>query len=139
MAASYGAGGPPPPDFTATIGYSLLCINTIEDLSFYSWLNANLGKPFRHRGGAWWFSAEGLRLFGLPVEAVFVDDRSSRYRFIGAVLKLDAGSVASRLKSDDFVFDSDFRKIGEGNYLTRMGSHLISYGPNKSKIFCAVH
>ena len=78
-------------------------------------------------------------MFGLPVQAVFVDDRSSLYRFIGAVFNLDSVSVASRLENVASVFDSDFRKIGEGSYLTRIGSHLISYGPSKSKIFCEVH
>lgn len=125
----------PPSTFATTVGYTLLCLNPLDELFFHHYLIQSFGKPYKREGGAWWFRTDA-NLWGIPVSSVLVSDESSNYTFLAAVLEAKPDKVAEAVLANAGIRHN---VIGTSRFPVRQsapGSQIIHF-QQKSKIFCA--
>ncbi len=133
LAASSQAA--PPSTFGTTVGYTLLCLNPLDEIYFRNYFFAAFGKPFKREGGAYWYKSDAT-LWGVPVLNVMVSDETSNYTFLAAVLDTTPDQL------DDAIFaNAGIRhtKIGLAKDPVRQakpGSQIIHF-QQKAKIFCS--
>jgi hypothetical protein len=132
---SVPASAAPPSHFGTTVGYTLLCLNALDEIFFYNYLKDAFGKPYKHEAGAWWFKANAI-LWGLPVIDVLVSDSAGNYTFLAAVID------ATPQKLEEAIFTSygvHHAQVETNRFPVRQarpGSQIIHF-QQKSKIFCA--
>jgi len=97
--------------FGIEVGNALLCLNQLNSKYFYDYLFEAFGKPYKVDGGAYWFKAKDVTLWGLEALA-------------DAISK----SVAIRFTPED---NSKY------SLLKSQAGSTIAYETTKSKIYCA--
>ena len=125
----------PPSTFGTTVGYTLLCLNPLDELFFRYYLIQSFGKPYKREGGAYWFRTDA-NLWGIPVTEVLVSDESSNYTFLAAVLEAKPDKVAEAVLANAGI---KHNPIGTSRFPVRQsapGSQIIHF-QQKTKIFCA--
>ena len=133
-----GAGGlavaAAPSTFGTVIGSALLCMDDIDNKSFYGYLTSAFGPAYKHEGGAYWFKAQG-NLWSTNIIDVFVSDDSSPVKFVGAVADATPDKVADAILAASGVrYD-----VKDGSKFpvrtSRLGSTIV-YFDKKSKVYC---
>ncbi len=125
----------PPSTFGTTVGYSLLCLNPLDELFFRYYLIQSFGNPYKREEGAYWFRTDA-NLWGIPVTDMLVSDESSNYTFLAAVLEAKPDKVAEAVLANAGI---KHPAIGTSRFPVRQsapGSQIIHF-QQKSKIFCA--
>jgi hypothetical protein len=74
-----------PSTFGTTVGYTLLCLNPLNEIYFREYLIQTFGQPYKREEGAYWFKSNA-KLWGVSVTDVLVSDETSAYTFLAAVL-----------------------------------------------------
>ncbi|UGQ47510.1 hypothetical protein [Massilia endophytica] len=126
-----------PSTFGTVVGNGLLCRDQISNAFFYDYLKSYFGDPYKREGGAWWFRAPDLQLWGMDVVELMVSDESYPYSFVGAVVDAAPDKLEEAIRQHEGL---RFAQIGgsaaypvrEGN-----GGSRIVYVNNRSKIYCA--
>lgn len=124
-----------PSTFTPVIGNALLCRSHLDNIYFYSYLQAAFGPSYKHEGGAYWFKTEG-QLWGNRVEEVMVSDDTSDLVFIGAVTESTPEGLDESIRA---AIGLAHEKRDATPFPVRMslpGSKIV-YFKNKAKIYCA--
>jgi len=126
----------PAATFGIEIGNALLCLNQLNSKYFYDYLFEALGKPYKVDGGAYWFKAKDVTLWGLEITDVLVNDSTSPADFVGAVMKDKPQALAEAIsKSVNIRFTpEDNSKYA---LLKSQAGSTIAYEKTKSKIYCA--
>lgn len=125
----------PPSTFGTTVGYTLLCLNPLDELFFRYYLIQSFGQPYKREGGAYWFHTDA-NLWGIPVTDMLVSDESSNYTFLAAVLEAKPDKVAEAVLANAGI---KHNVTDSSRYPARQsapGSQIIHF-QQKSKIFCA--
>ena len=120
VSAGWGAvvSAATPSHFGTTVGHTLLCLNTLDEIWFYDYLNSAFGKPYKHEAGAFWFKANAS-LWGLPVIDMLVSDRGGNYTFLAAVID----ATPQRLE------EAVFHRPGHPSRCSRTGQVPGTAGP----------
>lgn len=125
-----------PSTFSTTIGSALLCLDQIDPLYFWSYLNRFFGPPYKKEGGAYWFKTP-TTLWGAPVSDVLVSDGSDRVIFLAAAFtntKPDA--LSSAIFGTTGIGYTKSEPTQYSPLASNSGSNIIYFGQN-SKIYCA--
>lgn len=125
----------PPSTFGTTVGYTLLCLNPLDEIFFRYYLIQSFGKPYKREGGAYWFKTDA-NLWGFPVTDMLVSDESSNYTFLAAVLDAKPDKLSEAILANAGIRHN---AIGTSRFPVRQsapGSQIIHF-QQKSKIFCA--
>jgi hypothetical protein len=127
-----------PTTFQPVIGGGLLCRDQIDHIYFKDYLTQAFKSPYKTEGEAYWFKPEnGQRLFGLELMDIFVSVDSSRYAFLGVVLKEKLEEAAKNiLEQKGIRFD---RYSSPDVLRSPEGAFLIRYNKTQSKLYCAKH
>lgn len=126
---------PPPSTFGQVVGNAVLCLDQIENKSFYSYLLTSFGPAYKHEGGAYWFRTDAM-LWGTPITDVIVSDDTTDLVFMGVVadstpeklepaIRAAAGLRYSRADNSAFPVRN-----------SSPGSKIV-YFRNKAKVYCA--
>lgn len=125
-----------PSTFSTTIGPALLCLDQIDPLYFWSYLNRYFGPPYKKEGGAYWFKTP-TTLWGAPVSDVLVSDGSGRVLFLAAAF---SNTKPDALSSAIYGMTGiGYRKSEPVQYSplsSSMGSNIVYFGQT-SKVYCA--
>jgi len=125
-----------PSTFSTTIGTALLCLDQIDPLYFWSYLNRFFGPPYKKEGGAYWFKTP-TTLWGAPVSDVLVSDGTGRVIFLAAAFtntKPDA--LSSAILGTTGIGHTKSEPAQYSPLTSGVGSNIIYFGQN-SKIYCA--
>ncbi len=123
-----------PSTLEPVIGHALLCFDHIEPTYFQEYLTTHFKPPVRTEGGAYWYKPDGVRLFNLEVSEFFVSTGADGVDFLGTVFNAplaEARRAIRETKGISFYPDEQGRVPR-----APPGSHLLDYGPDKSKLFC---
>lgn len=125
-----------PSTFSTTIGPALLCLDQIDPLYFWSYLNRYFGPPYKKEGGAYWFKTP-TTLWGAPVSDVLVSDGSGRVLFLAAAF---SNTKPDALSSAIYGMTGiGYTKSVPARYSplsSSMGSNIVYFGQT-SKVYCA--
>lgn len=128
-----GQAGAMPTTFGPVVGNALLCVDDIDPAYFRRYLTDFLQPPYKTEGAAYWFKAD-TTLLGVKISDVFVSTEKTRYAFIGAVMKDSLAAARDKIQQFTGV---RFQPEGDDATLrSPAGTYLISYGKDRSKIFC---
>jgi hypothetical protein len=124
-----------PSTFGTIFGNALLCIDQVDSAYFYEYLSTSFGPPYKREGGAYWFSADAARLWGIETTDVIVSDDSSDLVFVAAVLEatpeeLDL-AISSAAGLRHIAVDQSAFPVRQA----RPGSKIV-YFNTRSKIYC---
>lgn len=135
VAWSAAVSAAPPSHFGTTVGYTLLCLNALDEIWFYDYLKTAFGKPYKHEAGAYWFKANAS-LWGVPVIDVLVSDQGGNYTFLAAVLDATPQKLEEAIFTSYGVHHAAVERSKFPVRQSRPGSQIIHF-QQKSKIFCA--
>ncbi len=124
-----------PSTFSTTVGHTLLCLNQLDEVWFYGYLQGAFGQPYKREGGAWWFKADAS-LWGVTVTDVLLSEPNSDYSFLAAVAEATPEQLSEAVQAGSGIA---FPKVEAGPYPVRQsnpGSQIV-YFKRKAKIFCA--
>jgi hypothetical protein len=143
--------GTPPSTFGTTVGYTLLCLNPLNEIYFREYLIQAFGQPYKREEGAYWFKSNG-KLWGVSVTDVLVSDETSAYTFLAAVMDINPEKLNDAIANSAGLRHSI---VGQPNRPTpppttkpalnpttfpirqaQTGSQIIHFR-QKSKIFCS--
>ena len=125
----------PPSTFGQVVGNAVLCLDQIDNKSFYSYLLTAFGPAYKHEGGAYWFRTEAV-LWGAPVTDVIVSDDTSPLVFMGVVADSTPEKLEPAIRA---VSGMRFDKLDYSTYPVRgsqPGSKIV-YFRTKAKVYCA--
>jgi hypothetical protein len=125
----------PPSTFGTTVGYTLLCLNSLNEIYFRQYLTQAFGQPYKREEGAYWFKSNA-KLWGIQVTDILVSDETSDYTFLAAVLDSKPEKLNDAIAN---VAGIRHTTIGTDAFPIRQaqaGSQIIHF-QQKSKIFCS--
>ena len=130
------ANAAPVATFNIEVGNALLCLNQLNSKYFYDYLFEAFGKPYKVDGGAYWFKAKDVTLWGLEVTDVLVNDSGSPADFIGAVVKDTPQALVDAINKSVSI---RFTAVDSSKYslMSSQTGSVIAYEKTKSKIYCA--
>lgn len=130
------ANAAPAATFGIEVGNALLCLNQLNSKYFYDYLFEAIGKPYKTEGGAYWFKASGINLWGMEVTDVLVNDDTSPADFVGAVVNGTPQALSDAIGK---AVGIRYSLEDNGQYALRrsQAGSVIAYANNKSKIYCA--
>ena len=123
-----------PSTFEPVIGNALLCQDEIDPPYFQEYLTTHFNKPIKTEGGAYWYKPDGVLLFGMEVDQIFVSTGGEQVNFVGIIFNSQLTEARQRIyqyKKIQFSPDPN-EKILRSD----LGSHLMEYGNAKAKLFC---
>ncbi|WP_343649533.1 hypothetical protein [Herbaspirillum sp.] len=126
----------PQPSFGIEVGNALLCLNQLNSKYFYDYLVAALGPPYKTEGGAYWFKATNVSLWGMQATDFLVNDSSSQADFIGAYFNTTPVKLTDAIKA---ALGIRFTAEDESAYPVRQsqaGSKIV-YNDTNAKMYCA--
>ncbi len=126
-----------PSTFETVVGHALLCLDRINPPYFKVYLTTYFKPPVRTGGDAFWFRPEGVMLYGMQVNELFVSTKSSPIDFLGAILNEKLAQARQKILAATGV---QFLS-GKNPAVLRSptGSFLISYATLKTKLVCVVY
>ena len=123
-----------PSTFESVIGSALLCQDEINPPFFQDYLTAYFNKPTKTEGGAYWYKPDGVLLFGMEVDQIFVSTGADQVNFVGVIFNSSLAEARQRiLQSKNTQFSPN---PSEKILRSALGSHLMEYGNTKAKLFC---
>lgn len=132
--ASGGVSAAAPSTFGMVIGSALLCMDDIDNQSFYAYLTKAFGPAYKHVGGAYWFKAQG-NLWNTNIIDVFVSDDTSPLKFVGAIADATPDKLAEAILGAAGIRYA----VKDGSKFplrtSRLGSTIV-YFDKKSKVYC---
>ncbi|OYO26488.1 hypothetical protein [Janthinobacterium sp. PC23-8] len=126
---------PPPSTFGQVVGNAVLCLDQIDNKSFYSYLLTAFGPAYKHEGGAYWFRTDAV-LWGAPVTDVIVSDDTSALVFMGVVADSTPEKLEPAIRAASGL---RFDKLDRSAFPVRgsvPGSKIV-YFRSKAKVYCA--
>ena len=126
---------PPPSTFGQVVGNAVLCLDQIDNKSFYAYLLTAFGPAYKHEGGAYWFRTDAV-LWGAPVTDVIVSDDTSPLVFMGVVADSTPEKLEPAIRAASGL---RFDKLDYSAYPVRgsvPGSKIV-YFRTKAKVYCA--
>ncbi|MBO9537017.1 hypothetical protein [Herbaspirillum sp.] len=126
----------PQPSFGIEIGNALLCLNQLNSKYFYDYLTEAFGPPYKTEGGAFWFKASNVNLWGVQVTDLLVNDSSSQADFIGAFFNATPVKLTESISS---ALGIRFTPDDNSAYPVRQsqaGSKIV-YNNTNAKMYCA--
>lgn len=123
-----------PSTFEPVIGGALLCHDQIDPPYFQGYLTTHFKAPYKTEGGAYWHKIEGVQLYGIEVEEIFVSTGADQVDFLGLVFNAQLDEVRKKLLVNPgvaFLPDTNDKTLRSAS-----GSYLIEYKGSKSKLFC---
>ena len=135
LCAVGGAALAVPSTFGTVVGNAVLCLDEVDNKSFYSYMLTLFGPAYKHEGGAYWFKAQAT-LWGTPVIDVIISDDTSELVFVGAVIDATPPKVEEAVLA---AAGMHFKKRDASAYPVRESSpgSRIVYFDKKAKIYCA--
>ncbi|KAF1042538.1 MAG: hypothetical protein GAK35_02652 [Herbaspirillum frisingense] len=126
----------PQPTFGIEVGNALLCLNQLNSKYFFDYLYAAFGPPYKTEGGAYWFKATNVNLWGVQATDFLVNDSSSQADFIGAFFN---GTPVKLTESISSALGIRFTPEDDSAYPVRQsqaGSKIV-YNNSNAKMYCA--
>ena len=126
---------PPPSTFGQVVGNAVLCLDQIDNKSFYAYLLTAFGPAYKHEGGAYWFRTDAV-LWGAPITDVIVSDDTSPLVFMGVVADSTPEKLEPAIRG---VSGLRFNKLDNSAFPVRgsvPGSKIV-YFRSKAKVYCA--
>ncbi len=125
-----------PSTFSTTIGTALLCLDQIDPLYFWSYLNQFFGPPYKKEGGAYWFKTS-TTLWGTSVSDVLVSDGSGKVIFLAATFaEASPGELSNAISGSTGLKYTALNTTPYSPLISGMGSNIVYFGQT-SKVFCA--
>ncbi|MFJ3044358.1 hypothetical protein ACIPEN_00885 [Herbaspirillum chlorophenolicum] len=126
----------PQPSFGIEVGNALLCLNQLNSKYFYDYLYEAFGPPYKTEGGAYWFKATNVNLWGVQVTDLLVNDSNSQADFIGAFFNATPVRLTDAISS---TLGIRFTQEDNSAYPVRQsqaGSKIV-YNNTNAKMYCA--
>lgn len=126
----------PQPSFGIEVGNALLCLNQLNSKYFYDYLYEAFGPPYKTEGGAYWFKATNMTLWGIQATDFLVNDGSSQADFIGAYFKTTPVKLTEAISA---ALGIRFTPEDNSAYPMRQsqaGSKIV-YNNTDAKMYCA--
>ncbi|QJP99196.1 hypothetical protein C798_02810 [Herbaspirillum rubrisubalbicans Os34] len=126
----------PQPSFGIEVGNALLCLNQLNSKYFFDYLVAAFGPPYKTEGGAYWFKASNISLWGMQATDFLVNDSNSQADFIGAYFNTTPVKLTDAIKS---AMGIRFTPEDDSAYPVRQsqaGSKIV-YNDTNAKMYCA--
>ncbi len=126
----------PQPSFGIEVGNALLCLNQLNSKYFFDYLVAAFGPPYKTEGGAYWFKATNVSLWGMQATDFLVNDSSSQADFIGAYFNTTPVKLTDAIKA---ALGIRFTPEDDTAYPVRQsqaGSKIV-YNDTNAKMYCA--
>ena len=126
----------PQPSFGIEVGNALLCLNQLNSKYFFDYLVAAFGPPYKTEGGAYWFKATNVSLWGMQATDFLVNDSSSQADFIGAYFNTTPVKLTDAIKA---ALGIRFTPDDDTAYPVRQsqaGSKIV-YNDTNAKMYCA--
>ncbi len=136
VAAAPAAQAAPQPSFGIEVGNALLCLNQLNSKYFYDYLMAAFGPPYKTEGGAYWFKATNVSLWGMQATDFLVNDSNSQADFIGAYFNTTPVKLTDAIKG---ALGIRFTPEDDSAYPVRQsqaGSKIV-YNDTNAKMYCA--
>lgn len=136
VAAAPPVQAAPQPSFGIEIGNALLCLNQLNSKYFFDYLVAAFGPPYKTEGGAYWFRATNVSLWGVQATDFLVNDSNSQADFIGAYFNATPVKLTDAIKS---ALGIRFTPEDDSAYPVRQsqaGSKIV-YNDTNAKMYCA--
>lgn len=135
-AVTPAAHAAPQPSFGIEVGNALLCLNQLNSKYFFDYLVEAFGPPYKTEGGAYWFKATNVNIWGVQATDFLVNDSSSQADFIGAYFKATPVKLAEAISTSLGI-----RFTAEDNSAYPMrqsqaGSKIV-YNNTDAKMYCA--
>lgn len=133
--ASHAQQKAPPSTFGQVVGNAVLCLDDIDNKSFYAYLLTAFGPAYKHEGGAYWFRTDAV-LWGAPVTDVIVSDDTSALVFMGVVADSTPEKLEPAIRA---ASGQPFGKLDYSRFPVRgskPGSKIV-YFRTKAKVYCA--
>ncbi|MBG7619037.1 hypothetical protein I5R65_06145 [Herbaspirillum sp. AP02] len=126
----------PQPSFGIEVGNALLCLNQLNSKYFFDYLVAAFGPPYKTEGGAYWFKATNVSLWGMQATDFLINDSSSQADFIGAYFNTTPVKLTDAIKA---ALGIRFTPEDDTAYPVRQsqaGSKIV-YNDTNAKMYCA--
>ena len=125
----------PPSTFGQVVGNAVLCLDHIDNKSFYAYLLAAFGPAYKHEGGAYWFRTDAV-LWGAPITDVIVSDDTTDLVFMGVVADSTPEKLEPAIRA---AAGMRFTKADNSAFPIRNSSpgSKIVYFRKKAKVYCA--
>jgi|GEM_PF-293269 len=136
LLGSAPATAAPRPTFGTEVGNALLCLDQLNSKYFFDYLYDAFGPPYKIEGGAYWFKATNVSLWGVQVTDVLVNDSTSPADFIGAYFNATPVKLTESIAS---AVNISFTPEDNGTYPMRQskaGSKIV-YNDVNAKMYCA--
>jgi hypothetical protein len=135
LALATSSQAAPPSTFGTTVGYTLLCLNPLDEIYFRNYFFTAFGKPFKREAGAYWYKSDAV-LWGIPVLNVMVSDETSNYTFLAAVMDTTPDKLEEAIFANAGIRHNPVRPDKFPVRQAKPGSQIIHF-QQKSKIFCS--
>lgn len=124
-----------PTTFEPVIGSALLCNDQIDPVYFKDYLIRFYKNPYKTEGEAYWFKPDpAQKLYDLELTDIYVSTESSRYAFLGVILKEKLDTARKKMLEIRGISYLPFS--GDAVLRSAQGSFLIEYDNTKTKLYC---
>jgi hypothetical protein len=126
----------PQPTFGSEVGNALLCLNQLNSKYFFDYLYEAFGPPYKTEGGAYWFKATNVTLWGVQVTDVLVNDGNSPADFIAAFFNSTPVKVVEAISNSVGIRFTPEDNTQYPMRQSQAGSKIV-YNDVNAKMYCA--